>query len=152
MRVDARLVLDAGGRELERVDGPREVAVPVDLAEREALADGRLVDLDRKDAGVGEVDDLVAERERELLALDLLRDVGTRERPVEDGDRALQDRDARSVSTSLGKKEREREEEGGRTVSMPFIGRLVSDWAYDDQRTVIGCGRETSETTMGGRT
>ena len=35
---------------------------------------------------------------------------------------------------------------------MPFIGRRVSDWAYVDQRTVIGRGRETSPKIIGGFT
>ncbi|GFZ50689.1 LOW QUALITY PROTEIN: hypothetical protein JCM24511_08447 [Saitozyma sp. JCM 24511] len=88
VRVDLDVVLDARGGEAERVDGPTEVVVPVGLAEGETLTDGRLVDLDGLDAGVGKVDDLVAEGEGELLGLDLLGDVGTGERPVEDGDRA----------------------------------------------------------------
>ncbi len=37
-------------------------------------------------------------------------------------------------------------------VSMPFIGFLVRDWAYEDQRTVIGFGRSTSPKMMGGFT
>lgn len=88
--VNLRGVFYAGRRELERVDGPGEVRVPVDLAERQPLADRGLVDLDGKDACLGEVAHLVAERERELLALDLLRDVGARERPVQDRDRSRQ--------------------------------------------------------------
>ena len=44
MRVGLRLVLDAGGRETERVDGPGQVGVPVGAAERQTLANGRLVD------------------------------------------------------------------------------------------------------------
>lgn len=83
VRVDLDVVLDARGRQTERVNGPGEVVVPVGLSERETLSDRRLVDLDGLDAGVGEVDDLVTERERKLLALDLLRDVRSGERPVE---------------------------------------------------------------------
>ena len=36
------------------------------------------------DAGLLKIDDFVAERKSELLGLELARDVGTRERPVED--------------------------------------------------------------------
>lgn len=86
VRVDLNVVLDARGREAERVDGPGQVVVPVGLAQGETFTDSGLVDLDGLDAGVGEVDDLVAEGERELLGLDLLGHVGTGERPVEDGD------------------------------------------------------------------
>lgn len=82
--MDLGRVLDARGGETERVDGPLEVVVPVDLAERETLTDGGLVDLDGVDACVLEVDDLVTESEGELLGLGLLGDVDTGERPVED--------------------------------------------------------------------
>ena len=37
-------------------------------------------------------------------------------------------------------------------VSIPFIGRVVSDWAKADQRTVIGAGRDTSAQIIGGAT
>lgn len=37
-------------------------------------------------------------------------------------------------------------------VSMPLTGSPVSDWAYEVQRTVIGCGREMSPARIGGRT
>jgi hypothetical protein len=87
--VSLSLVLDTGGSELERVDGPGEVGVPVDLTEGKTLTDSGLVDLDGEDAGLLEVDNLVAKGEGELLALDLLRDVGTGEGPVEDGDGTL---------------------------------------------------------------
>ena len=50
------------------------------------LTKSRLVDLDSLDTSLLKVDDLVAKRESELLALELARDIGTRERPVEDGD------------------------------------------------------------------
>jgi hypothetical protein len=86
--VSLRRVLNTSGRKAERVDGPGKVRVPVDLPQRKTLADGGLVNLDGKDAGLLEVDDLVAERERELLALDFAGDVGAGEGPVEDGDRA----------------------------------------------------------------
>ena len=50
------------------------------------LTESRLVDLDSLDTSLLKIDDLVAKRESELLALELARDIGTRERPVEDGD------------------------------------------------------------------
>ena len=37
-------------------------------------------------------------------------------------------------------------------VSMPFIGRFVSDCACCAQATVIGCGRLMSPNRMGGFT
>ena len=85
--VDLDVVLNTRGGESERVDGPLEVGVPVLLSERETLSDGGLIDLDGLDAGVGEVDDLVSKSEGELLRLNLLGDIGSGERPVEDGDR-----------------------------------------------------------------
>ena len=36
-------------------------------------------------------------------------------------------------------------------VSMPFIGLLVSDWAYSAQATVMGALRVTSPQRMDGR-
>lgn len=54
------------------------------------LTESGLVDLDGTDTSVLKVDDLVAERKRELHALDLAGDIGTGERPVEDGDGASQ--------------------------------------------------------------
>lgn len=68
-------VLNARGRETERVDGPEEVGVPVGAAKRETLTDGRLIDLDGEDAALLKVDNLVAERESELLALGLAVDL-----------------------------------------------------------------------------
>jgi hypothetical protein len=88
--VGLSVVFDTGSGELERIDGPAEVTVPVDAAERKTFTDGGLIDLDGKDASVGEVDDLVAESERKLLALELAANIGTGERPVEDGDGASQ--------------------------------------------------------------
>lgn len=54
------------------------------------LTDGGLVDLDGVDAGGLEVDDLVTESQSKLLGLELTGDIGTGERPVEDGDWASQ--------------------------------------------------------------
>ena len=49
------------------------------------LTKSRLIDLDGLDASLLEVDNLVTESERKLLALELTGDIRTRERPVEDG-------------------------------------------------------------------
>ena len=85
MRVDLCLVLNTRGRQSERVDGPGEVVVPVGLSEGKTLSDSWLIDLDGLNTGVGKVDDLVSESEGKLLGLDLLGDIGSGERPVEDG-------------------------------------------------------------------
>ena len=52
------------------------------------LTESRLVDLHGLDTSLLKVDDLIAKSQRKLLALQLTRDIRTRERPVEDGDRA----------------------------------------------------------------
>ena len=52
------------------------------------LTKSRLVDLNGLDASLLKVHNLIAESKRKLLALELTGDVGTRERPVEDRDRA----------------------------------------------------------------
>jgi hypothetical protein len=85
VRVDLGLVSNTRGRQSERVDGPGEVVVPVGLSEGKTFSDSRLVDLNGLDTGVGKVDDLVSESEGELLGLDLLGDIGSGERPVENG-------------------------------------------------------------------
>ena len=81
--VDLAVVADTRCGETERVNSPLEVVVPVFLSEGQTFSDSGLVDLDGLDAGVGEVDDLVTESKCELLGLDFLRDIGTREGPVE---------------------------------------------------------------------
>lgn len=86
VRVDLNVILDTRGGESERVNGPLEVVVPVLLSERETLSDGRLIDLDSLDTSLGEVDDLVSESKSKLLGLNLLGNIGSGERPVEDGD------------------------------------------------------------------
>lgn len=101
-------VLDAGGGEAERVDGPGEVGVPVDLAEGETLADSWLIDLDGEDAGLLEVDDLVAESERELLGLGLASDVDTGEGPVEDSDGSWREGKGTSATATTRRSKPER--------------------------------------------
>ena len=77
---------DTGSGDLEGGESPGEVGIPVGLAERKTLTESRLVNLDSLDATLLEINDLVTESESELLALNLTRDIGTREGPVEDGD------------------------------------------------------------------
>ena len=86
MRSDEGRVLNSGGGESERVDGPEEVGVPVDSSKGKTLSNRGLVDLDGVDTGGLEVDNLVSEGESELLALNLSGNVDSGERPVEDGD------------------------------------------------------------------
>lgn len=85
--VDLSAVLNTGGGELEAVDSPREILLTLRAgAKRETLTKSGLIDLDDVDAGLLEVDDLVAESESELLSLDGLVDVVTGEGPAQAGD------------------------------------------------------------------
>lgn len=86
VRMGLELIGDASSRELEGVNGPLEIGIPVRAAKGETLTDGGLVDLDGTNAGLLEVNDLVAEGKSELLALNLPGDISTREGPVKDGD------------------------------------------------------------------
>lgn len=87
--VDLSRVANTSGRELERVDGPREVSLTLLAgAERKTLTKSRLVDLDDVDASRLEVDNLVTEGKSKLLSLDGLVDVVTGERPPQAGDGA----------------------------------------------------------------
>ena len=87
VRVDLSRVLDTGGGELEAVDGPRKVVLPLlARAKRKTLTESWLVDLDDVDTSGLEVDDLVTEGEGQLLCLHRLVDVVTWERPAEAGD------------------------------------------------------------------
>ena len=103
MGVDLRLVLYARGREAEALHRPIEIGLPFGLAERQPFADRRLVDLDDADAGGLQVRHLVAQRERDLAA------------DVRRAARSSRTKDHCSMVTG--------------PVSMPFIGRLVSDCA-----------------------
>ena len=93
----------AGGREPEALDRPVEIGRPVGAAQRQALAQRRLVDLDDADAGRFEVGHLVADRQRDLAA----------------GRRRAAGRRARTTSCRMVTG----------PVSMPFIGLSVSDCA-----------------------
>jgi len=85
VRVGLKLVADTSCRELKGVDGPLEVAVPVRAAKRQAFTNSRLIDLNGADAGLLKINDLVTEGKGELLRLQFTADIGTRERPVENG-------------------------------------------------------------------
>lgn len=87
VRVDLSGVLDTGGGQLESLDSPVEVGITLlARAERETLTESRLIDLDDIDTGLLEVDDFITEGKSELLSLDGLVDVVTRERPTQAGD------------------------------------------------------------------
>lgn len=82
-------VLDTSGGELESLDSPVEVGSAfLAGAEGQTLTEGRLIDLDDVDAGLLEVDNLIAESQGELLSLDRLVNVVTGERPPQAGDGA----------------------------------------------------------------
>jgi len=81
---------DTSSGELEGVDGPGKVVVPISAAEGQAFTDGGLIDLDGLDTGLLEVDNLVTESKGQLLGLNLAGDINTGEGPVQDGDGASQ--------------------------------------------------------------
>jgi hypothetical protein len=85
--VDLGRILDAGDGEAERLDGPVEVCFTL-LAgtERKAFTEGWLINLDHIDTSGLKVDNLIAESESQLLGLDGLVDIVTREGPSETGD------------------------------------------------------------------
>lgn len=80
--VNLSRIVNASSGQLEAVDSPLEVGVTLTaLPKRKTLTKSRLVDLDDKDAVLLKIDDLITEGQGELLALDGLVDVNTRERP-----------------------------------------------------------------------
>src|SRR5882762_3834007 len=87
MRVNLRRVAHTCRREAERIDGPSQIGGPVRAAQRQTLAEGRLVDLNHPDAGRLEVDHLVADGEGDLLRGFRARLVVAHERPLQDRDR-----------------------------------------------------------------
>ena len=68
MRMDLRLVGNAGRAKVEAFHRPVEIGFPVRPAQRQAFAQGRLVDLDHRRPRLGKVMDLVANGQRNLLA------------------------------------------------------------------------------------
>lgn len=91
VRVDLGGVLNAGGGQAERLDGPVEVGNTLLAgAEGKTLTESGLVDLDDEHTSVLEVNNLVAEGKSKLLSLDGLVNIVTGERPPEAGDWASQ--------------------------------------------------------------
>lgn len=86
VRVDLGRVLNTGSGESERVDSPGQVVLPVNLSQRQTFSDSGFVDLDGVDTSVLQVDDFVSKSQGQLLGLDFSRDIGSGERPVQDGD------------------------------------------------------------------
>lgn len=87
VRVNLSAIGNTGGGQAEGADSPLEVVLTL-LAgtERETLTEGRLIDLDDLDTSSLKVDDFVTEGKSQLLSLDGLVDIVTRERPPETGD------------------------------------------------------------------
>src|SRR5690606_30543015 len=86
--VDLGLVAHARGADAEAAHGPFEILRPVRPTQRQALAQGRLVDLDDADAGRFQVAHLVAQRQGDLQAGLRARLVVAHEGPLQHGHRA----------------------------------------------------------------
>jgi hypothetical protein len=87
VRVDLGSILNTGGGQLEGIDGPLKVGVTLlARAERKTLTKSGLIDLNDVDASLLEVNDFVAEGKSELLSLNRLVNVVTRERPSQASD------------------------------------------------------------------
>lgn len=138
MRVRLEVVRDAGSGELEGVDRPLEVLVPVNAAQRETLANGGLVNLNGGDAGLLEVNDLVTKSERELLGLEFTGHIRARERPVEDRDRASEHTLHGLVRDALG-------------VARPLDGHRsrATDVRHDDRGTHVPMWMRGEINTLG---
>mmetsp|Transcript_39616 Transcript_39616/g.69194 ORF Transcript_39616/g.69194 Transcript_39616/m.69194 type:complete len:462 (-) Transcript_39616:376-1761(-) len=88
--VDLGLVTHAVGSDAEGFDGPVQVLLPLRLAQRQALAQRGLVDLDHANTGLLKVQYLLADGQRELLARRRARLVVAHEGPVQYRHRAGQ--------------------------------------------------------------
>lgn len=89
VRVDLSTIGDTTGRQAECTHSPGEVVLTLlTSTQRETLTKSRLVDLDDLDTSGLQVNDLITEGEGQLLSLDGLVDVVTRERPAEASDGA----------------------------------------------------------------
>lgn len=78
--VDLGVVLDTSGGETESLDSPVKVRLTfLARAERETLTESRLIDLDDVDTSGLEVNNLVTEGKSELLSLNRLVNIITRE-------------------------------------------------------------------------
>lgn len=105
VRVGLELVGDPSGGKFEGINGPLEVRVPVRTTKRQlgktevsgrkrnifwitdSFADCGLINLNSADAGLFEIHNFITKGESKLFRLQLTRNIGTRERPIEDGDR-----------------------------------------------------------------
>jgi hypothetical protein len=105
MRVSLESVGNTGSGKLEGVYCPLEVCVPFVTAKRElkrrasadhharrvndsyTLTNSRLIDLNSANTSLLKINDLIAEGQGKLLGLQLTRNIRTRERPVQDGNR-----------------------------------------------------------------
>ncbi|MNN28388.1 hypothetical protein D3C81_1419540 [compost metagenome] len=88
--VDLRRVADDGRGDAEGARGPGQVSIPLAAAQRQAFADGRLVDLDDADAGRFQVGHLVADGQGDLQRRGGARLVVAHERPLQDRHRTRQ--------------------------------------------------------------
>lgn len=85
--MDLSGVLNASGGQLEAIDSPLQVGVTLLAgAEGQTLTESGLIDLDDEDTVLLKINNLIAESEGELLSLDRLVNVITRERPPEASD------------------------------------------------------------------
>lgn len=89
VRVDLSTIGDTAGSQTESTHGPGKVVLTLLAStQRETLTQSRLVDLNDLDTSGLQINDLVTEGKGQLLSLDGLVDVVTRERPAEAGDGA----------------------------------------------------------------
>src|ERR1019366_2173194 len=86
MGMDLRRVLYAGGGDPEAFDGPVEIGLPFASAQRQTLAQSRLIDLDDWRTSFFQIHHFVADREGELAAGRAAWLIVAYERPVEDRD------------------------------------------------------------------
>ena len=121
--VDLRLRARGRDRQAEAVDRPAHVVIAVGEPQRQALAQGRLVDLDRERPGRLEVEHLVLDRQGDLRAGLRARLVVADEGPLQDRHRPRQ----HSLHRLLGQRLR---------VAPPLTGhrRRPRDVAEEDRR------------------
>src|SRR5690606_16071450 len=88
VRVDLRFIAHAAGAQAEGIHRPVEIVLPGGAAQRQTLAEGRLVDLHDTDAGRFQIADFVANGQCQLPRLLFAGNILAREGPHEHGDRA----------------------------------------------------------------
>jgi hypothetical protein len=71
VRVDLSVVLYSSSGELERVNSPSEVSVPICASEWKTFTNSRFIDLNSEDLSLFKVNNLISESESELLGLNL---------------------------------------------------------------------------------